>query len=348
MRRRRRLRVGAVAAVLVVVGGLWWAVAARSGDGGALPEEDVLSSYRVVYSVTEGDAPARTEERLVLRPYWSKVVSERDGTVLGGSITNDDGLWLLLSDDQGWQLRDERRQRPPDDLRPIKALDAAVDDGRAERRGSDVVLGRTCTVIRTGGPLGGALKKPTAEEHADLCIDRTGVVLREEWSLGGAVARVMVATEFEPDVSVDAEDFRPTPDPGPQPSPEDAPGVIRVRDLGASDSVPVTVRGVEGYRADGPVVAVERNVGGFGIEVTYSQSFVKGVRLVVVEQGQARGSFEPRGTEVDLGDGVTGHLDLGLNSSSLTMRVGGGSYVRFRGDELEVLEAFGRDVAGRV
>lgn len=335
---------------LVAVGVVWWVVATRSDGGGLLPKEDVLSSYRIVYSVTEGDAPRRTEERLVLRPYWSKVVSERDGTVLGGSITNGDGLWLLLSDDQGWQLRDERKQRPPDDLRPIEALEAAIDDGRAEKRGSDAVLGRTCTIVRTGGPLGSALKKPSAEEHADLCIDRTGVVLREEWRLDGEVARVMVATEFEPDVPVDADAdaFRPTPDPGPQPGREEAPGVIRVRELRASDSVPVAVRGVEGYLADGPVVAVERNVGGFGIEVTYSQSFVKGARLVVVEQGSTRGPFEPRGTEVDLGHGVTGYLDLGLTSSSLTLRVDDASYVRFRGVELEVLEAFGRAVAADV
>ena len=345
MRRDRRRRLAVLLVPLVVAAAVGWWVVGRDG-GGILPDEEFVSSYRLVYSVTESGTGERSEERLVQRPYWSRVVSERGGTVLTGTITNDAGRWLFLSEAEGWQLRDERKQRPPDDVRAIEALEAAAEDGRAMRRGTDVVAGRTCTIVRTGGPLGDPLKKPTADEHADLCVDRTGVVLREEWRLDGRVARLMVATTFEPGVSLDAGDFRPSPEPAPRS--DDTPGVIEVRTLVPSDAPPVEVRGVDGYRADGPVVAVERNVGGFGIEVTYSQSFVVGDRLVVAEQGETPGQFVPRGARVDLGNGVTGHLDLGLNASALLILVGDGDYVRLRGAELDVLEAFGRDVARRL
>jgi hypothetical protein len=330
---------------VVVVAGVVWSVAGR--DDGVLPDEQFVSAYRVVYSVVEAGGEERTEERLVKRPYWSRVVSERDGTVLAGVITNDDGRWLLLSENRAWQLRDERRQRPPDDLRPIDALEAAVGDGRAEQRGTDVVLGRTCTVIRTGGPLGGSLKPPTTKERADLCVDRTGVVLREEWMLDGRRARLMVATRFEVHPALDASHFRPSPEPAAVP--DDAPGVIRVRAVERRDSVPVQVRGVDGFGPDGPPLAVERNVGGFGVDVTISQAFVKDGRLVVAEQGRAQTTrLEPTATAIDLGRGVVGHLELGLSSSALTVSLAGGQYVRLRGVELDVLEAFATDIVRRL
>lgn len=305
-----------------------------------------MTSYRIVYDIEEFDAPPRTEERLVKRPYLSKIVSQRDGTLLTGSITNDAGRWLLLDDGQGWQLRGGGRQRPTDDPRPIDALEAAAADGRAETRGTAVVLERRCTVVRTGGPLGEPLKKATAGEYADLCIDRTGAVLRERWVVNGTQARLTVATAFEPGAAFADDAFAPLP--AAPPLPEGVTGIARARDLHVGESVRIRVRGAAGYRADGPAVVVERDLGERGQEVFYRQSFVKGGRLVVAEQGIRVAPNPPRGAPIDLGHGVTGYLDLGLTASTLTLILDGGNYVRLLGAELNTLEAFGKDIAGRL
>ena len=312
-----------------------------SSDGGILPQEELLSSYRVVYDVEEFDTPGRTEERLVKRPYLSRVVSVRDGVLLTGSITNADGRWVLLPEHGQWQLRFPGRQRPADDLRPIQALEAATDEGLAERRGTDVVLERRCTVVRTGGLPGGGLEEPSASDHIDLCIDATGVVLRERWVVRGRQARLMQATEFVPDADLDEADFAPQP--AAPPLPQEA-VVEKVRPLGHGESPPLPVRGVSGFEPDGGAVVVERSLPGRPPELHYEQLFVDGPRLVVVEQRTAGPGFRPRGAEIELANGGRGHLALGLVSSTLTVVTGPATYVTIRGADLDALRAFGADL----
>lgn len=341
-RKRYAVVAVAVAVALVIAGAVALARRGGSGSEGVLPDEVFVTSYRIVYEVKEFGAEGRTEERLVKRPYSSKTVSERNGTPLTGSITNERGRWVLLSGERGWQLLDQRKQRAADDPRPIEALEAAAEDGTAQSRGTATVLGRRCTIIRTGGPLGDVVKPPTAKEHADLCIDRTGAVLRERWTLDGKLARVMVATEFEPNVRLDDDDFEPSPEAPPLP---DEAGITRTRPVASGEAVPPRMQGVAGYEADGPMMVVERQVGRAGRDVSYAQFFVKGARLVVAEQGARSAGFEPRGKRIDLGDGATGHLELGLHVSTLTLLVEGDRYVLFRGADLDALEAFGRRAA---
>lgn len=342
---RKGLTVAIVVALIATIA----AVLLRSSgtsESRIFPHEQFMASYRIVYEIEEFDAEPRTEERLVQRPYLSKIVSQRDGTQLAGSITNEDGRWLLLPDGQGWQLRAKGRQRPIDDPRPIEAIEAAAQDGRAERRGDDVVLRRRCTVVRTGGPLGEALRRPAGDEFADLCIDRTGAVLRERWVRNGIQARLTVATAFEPDAALDREDF--APDPAGPPLPAGVTGVANARSLSPGESAPVGVRAVAGYRADGPPVAVERDLPGRGPEIVYRQSFVKGARLVVVEQGVVASRSAAPGTPVKLASRQTGYLDLGFTVSTLTVVIAGTSYVRLVGADLDALEAFGKDITSRL
>lgn len=343
-----RTRVVAIAIIVSVIAtiAVFLLRGSDTSEAPILPQARFMASYRIVYEIEEFDAQPRTEERIVRRPYFSKIVSQREGTLLAGSITNEQGRWLLLPDGQGWQLRARGRQRPIDDPQPIDALEAAAEDGRAEKRGTDVVLGRTCSVVRTGGPLGEALRKPTAEEYVDLCVDRTGAVLRERWVLKGVQARLTVATVFEPDAALGTDDLVPTPTA--PPLPDGVTGIANARALSEGESAPIPVRGVAGYRADGPAVAVERDLAGRGLEITFRQSFVKGARLVVVEQGVRAGGPDPKGRPVDLGSRRTGYLDLGFTASILTLVTDGTGYVRVVGADVDALEVFGRDIAGRL
>lgn len=327
---------------LVVLALVLWP-RANGGDEGILPDEDLITSYRIVYEIEELGGPARTEERVVDRPYLSKTVSTGSDGAVVGTITNDEGRWLLASGERGWQLRAEGRQRALDDTRPIEALEAAAEDGRAESRGVDTVLGRRCTIVRTGGPLGDAVKPPTADEYADLCVDRTGAVLRERWVLNGRLARTILATTFEVEPRLDPTDFEPTP--RAEPLPEGLPGIARSRAVAGGESAPPEVRAVSGYRADGLMTVTEREVGARGLEVTYVQRFVDGADLIVVEQGTPPVDFSPPGTPIDLGRGSDAILELGLNSSSITMSIGSDRYVRITGVGLDELRAFAEDIA---
>lgn len=322
----------------------------RTGDVAAsrLPDEVLIGSYRVVYAVEELDAEPRTEERTVIRPYHSKVVSRRDGRLLDGTITDDDGLWVLLAEPGTWQLRTPGRQRPADDLRPIQALRAALDEGLAQGRGADVVLGRTCSVVRIGGLPGGPLEAPSERDHVELCVDETGVMLRERWVVAGRLARSMTATEFIPEFAPQgggwaaADELAPSP---PAPGvPEGVPGLTTVRPLGPKEAMPVDVSAVAGFVPDGPPVVVERNVAGRPLDVRYQQTFVDGPRLVVVEQRAVGPEFQPGGRPLDLGGGrsrgLSARRQLGLVASTITVVTDAGIAVRVRGPDLDALAAF--------
>lgn len=345
MNRRRWVWVSLGVAVLVIATIALLLRGSDTTDEGILPREQFVTSYRIVYDVEEFDTPGRSEERMVKRPYLSKIVSRRGDAVLGGSITNRAGRWMLIPEQESWQNRISGRV-PADDTRPIDALEAAARDGRAEATGTDVVVGRRCSVVRIGGFPGGPIEKPTVTDYTELCVDRTGVILRERWVVDGKQARRMIAASFTPGLKLDDGDFRPEPE-GPPP-PEGVAGLGKVRALGPGEPLPIEVRSVGGFRADGPPVAVERELSGRGPDVTYQQMFTRGARLVVVEQGVVAPGSAPRGDRVGLSPGVTGHLDLGLTANTLTVVTGSGTYVRLRGADVDALLDFGRDLASRL
>lgn len=173
--------------------------------------EQPLSRYVVTYDVVENDL-ARTERLVVARPYESLNVAERDGALISGTATSRAQLWTYLADRSGWLAIQSELHRAAFDQHPLLAMNAMMQLGLATEGEPDTVLGRPCRTFTVGQPLnGGAAKAPSDAESVEACLDATGLVLREVWSLEGSVVSERVATSVEEDPAIDPAGFDPTP-----------------------------------------------------------------------------------------------------------------------------------------
>ena len=303
-----------------------------------------LESFRILYEVVEFENEPRTEEHSVLRPYHGKVISERDGAFLTGSLSNEDGAFTYVTGtQQGWQLIDEGRKTSFGDMYADVALAWALDKGMAEERGTETVIGRECTVFRTGAPIGAPVTAATDDEHADLCVDEAGLILREDWHIDGKEVRRMEAVEVDLDADLDPSDFEPDvrlPD-----LPTEASGVTRVRKMTAVDrrELDVEVRSPEGYSFEEAFVR-ERSADQ-GSFLSYVERFQDGHVLLDVEHGAHGPGYEPQGEVVDIGGGAKGWLSIGYTSSAITILTIGSEYLRIVGPDLAALFEVANQVA---
>src|SRR5206468_280892 len=83
------------------------------------------------------------------------------------------------------------------DPRILEQLPDLLRAGLASRGATDVVAGRACTFYRLGGPLSEPFTRPTDAEHADVCVDRSGLPLREDWVTGGKSIRRTTALQVD-------------------------------------------------------------------------------------------------------------------------------------------------------
>jgi hypothetical protein len=232
--RRPSRRRALVFAFLIVVGAVALGLAAGGGDdGGDDPDERAATTtsvavasldrraseevdavrfavveeperYRITYRVAERGGDVTTEEITVVRPFVSETVIRREGEVIGvqrsafGRILSSDGRGDDTAHAVGPAIAGA-------DLRFAAVLDDAVARDRLEAREQRRVAGRRCQVYRAGTSLlGGSLPVPgdPAVEHADACIDESGLLLEEWWVVDGDAIRHRVAvdvdTEHEP------------------------------------------------------------------------------------------------------------------------------------------------------
>lgn len=302
-------------------------VAGHRGHGELAPPLP-LTAYRLVYHVATPGSPDAEEERLIRRPYDGRYLKRTAGSITTGAITNEQGSWFYRSSaDAGWIHVAPGKQRATGDQNPRAALRMAIENGLARVLGHRRVLGRRCDVVRTGGPLGRPVTAPTAQDHDDLCLDRTGVILAEEWSSHGAVVRRLVAIAFAIDGRFEPTSFTPDPevDPG-----EAAKQLPSNREITSEEQggLQFSIEPPTGYRFDGGSV-LATPVGGGQTSVTAVQRFLRGADLLLLRQGQADPAEQPSGRRIGLGRGVIGFLTLDMTASWVEVRSPSGtSYAR--------------------
>ena len=171
-----------------------------------------VGSYRVTYRIHELDR-VREERVVVRRPCESRRTSMRDEVTVSGTLTNRQGLWhWALGPEGGWQLIDAGQRRAAADARPLEALPPLVEAGLVTIEGSASVAGGRCQVVRIREPIGSpATKAPTERDYVELCLDRSGVMLRERWVIDGRTVRHQEATELSLDPPLDGHDFEAVP-----------------------------------------------------------------------------------------------------------------------------------------
>ena len=214
--RRRRFRrtglavlVGATTLLLAVL----WAGAPQPFRRPYLAPVEATTSYSVTYAVTYEGGVHNIEQMTVERPWYGKDITWREGRIVAAELTNDQGLWDWSANGSkpGWFLLSQGRQRAVSDAQPVLPLNWGIDRAAAAVIGTDRVAGRRCTRVLTGEPAGQQVSPPTSSTRVELCIDRTGVPLRQVWYLDGKLAERMVATSFQPHFVPSADTFAPNP-----------------------------------------------------------------------------------------------------------------------------------------
>ncbi len=181
----------------------------------ALPVVEQRADTHEIEYVVERPATGvvDTEVRAARRPFESRIETQRPG-----GTGDDDGARILdLEVFGGVEVGSLDQNRVLIVVPPRPALRsgllttdlaAAAGAGIVEPLGlGRTVAGEDCTEIRTGTVLDdGILRPPTPDAHTDVCVDRRGLVLREEQVVGGAVVvrRTAVDVTVNPSLADDA------------------------------------------------------------------------------------------------------------------------------------------------
>src|SRR5437016_4401768 len=196
-RRRRIVRLVVAGVVVAVVAIAIGAYATRYRDPAA-PAAPV-AGYHITYEVADlqSNTPPSRRELTVRRPFSLRDETfNQDGKRESATIKTPDHVYLQQND----KLLDAGQSAPSlsnGDFQFGVALPILRDHGLAERRGTETIAGRACTVYRISGALGQDYKKPTDADHADVCIDRDRLVLKELWTIGGKDVRRTTATAVD-------------------------------------------------------------------------------------------------------------------------------------------------------
>lgn len=304
---------------------------------GTLPPLVPLHAYRVEYDTTFPGAVHNDEVDTVERPFRSLHLVSRGGQPVSGQLTNEQGLYFY-NPPGGWSLLTPGLQRAANDPQPVVAMQAALRAGLASVRGHEVVVGHRCTLVRTGGGLGEVLKRPTASNHADVCVDSSGVILDYRLVVDGKLGEQMRASHFDGNPVIGSDTFTPSP------GPVHSQGLVQAVPLGQTGLATLRPRVVApaGLADIGGIVRVEPSAQ--GTLVTTTLLFQRGDDLVTADYLSTGSS--PTGSRVALGGGRIGYLQLNLLTSSLVVPNGSAAALQLTGADPALLEAFGRALTG--
>lgn len=309
---------------------------------GRVPVGSGVSSYSVTYRITEPAAPVQVERKVIERPFYgSDITYNGRGQPTSGAVTAPGGAYIFLTSPRPhWGLLESGTYRATGDDHAGAGLALAVEHHLAHVLGSRRLLGRTCTVVRTGGPVGSTVTAPTGSDYTDICVDNaTGQALDEVWLINGKVARERRATAFDAHPTITDATFHV--DSTGSAVPAGTSGATDVISLQPSDipKLPVFMTAPAGYRLDGvqDQVTLEQPPGAAQpseSSVVYAH-FVSGADLIDLEQGAL--SSPPSGAiTVHLADGRKATLTIDLVSSYLDVSVAG-QPIRLEGPDVGAL-----------
>jgi hypothetical protein len=228
------------------------------------------------------------------------------------------------------------QSRATADQHAAAALAAGVPKGLASVGGNQRVLGRPCTEVRTGTPIGQPLSKPTKSDHADLCVDRTGIVLSERWTRGGKLVRTRKATAFNIDPYFDDATFRPEPAADPALAKASLSAVAHPASESELAALGFTFTPPAGYTSTGPMTTkVSSSSNNLPAITEYSQFFRHGSDVIELQQGSK--PEPPSGTAVSVPGLGRAFLTLDMTASSIEAVDASGRYARLEGADVSRL-----------
>lgn len=141
------------------------------------------------------------------RPYWSRMTSYRGKDTVFGTVTNNQGYFILDPSSKRWLEIQDAAWWSTYDYRPLLVLTRLRELGLADVRGFSQNRGTKCLLLRIGNAPGEWLDPPSAKNHADICVDRSGVIVREKWVVDGEQLRSRTALSLELPAGIDATEF---------------------------------------------------------------------------------------------------------------------------------------------
>jgi hypothetical protein len=310
---------------------------------------DYALTYRVEGSTTSGGAIIDLEHREVRPPYASRVetvpAEAPDGDPTFVQIARFGELQTGREDEAPVVLRVEPAVAPGDVVVAID-VEAAIAAGVLEwRHEARTILDRRCQVFRTGGPIDVAdLAAPAEGEEtwADLCIGDDGLLLQEEWVIGGEVFRRRTLVDLDESPSLDDGRFDPD---GERPegvaagsfaelTPDSRPADVDFYEL-AEAPVGFTRRGRFGYsppRNSGDLTAIDSTKVASIMDVYEDGA---GGIVVVVNGGSSDGTttvaVRPEDQTVDLGSIGTAAVVPGVRQNEVHLGFEHGRFLRVYG-----------------
>ena len=263
-----------------------------------------IVGYHVVYRIEDRARPSRvnasTEVVEVRRPYGGRVEVRDPSGVRSGRVTSRRHLWVL---GERGELRFGvlRPPGPPARDASLAALRDASRAGQARATGSGIVAGRTCAWFAYRKPAPDALAPPTKNERIESCVDASGIVLREVWTIGGRSVRLIEALRVS-EAAASASRLLEGKDPDTEKVTEpEAADLVRTGTLVADvvrdrERTPLKVESPAGWKADrASVVAISA---GEGQPTQFlSETFLRDRRLAIVEIASSAQLAPPWGTD---------------------------------------------------
>jgi hypothetical protein len=341
-RRKRRNKIAIGAAAVVVVAAvittfLLWPESEPTieltspvigRDSAPLAIRSDVGSYNVSYEVRviadTGEIEHHFEKLSVRRPFDAHITfyagETADAAEEFESVVN-----LGLSSESSAGGDPEVRQSLPAAGRADVRLDVTLDDlvksgyftAREQRR----VVGRPCTVYRTGRTVeSNVAAKPTETDYVDVCVDEAGLMLEEMSVNGGKVSLRVLATEVTETPTFAVDEFAITHTPL---GTADGAAVLNEIDKAVSPNanllkLPTPPAGFEHKARYLLREAPTAEVAATGVAPTndsYVDVYVNGTKTIVIHQGPT--AHEPSldttdAQPVDLGLWGEGKLVLGI------------------------------------
>jgi hypothetical protein len=332
------LVVGAILLVLVATFGVL-ASRSRGGENTVVvpPEPSVTpaQAFTVLYKVEDSAGPdvkEQTDYLAVKRPFNVRL-EHRDGpppggAVLTGSIVTHDDTVTLGGTGDGFTT-----PRAPSVLPGLvsqPALEAAVDAGKATRRGISTVLGQSCTnyVYDQFGsePIGSA----DNQAKVTSCVTNDDIMLKEVIVFAGKTVRTSEAVKLDRSPTFSADAWKPAkvilPDNPEQVTDEIIQGPPR------SATKPLTVQTPSGFHRD-LAANVGHTLGPDAPPVLYYvQSYAGNGEQIIVEQPLDDSNGSPwtgrGGVKIDIGNGQpseilyrAGYVEVETKVGTLPVRV---------------------------
>jgi hypothetical protein len=294
------------------------------------PSVQPAQAFTVTYRVEDSAGPdtkVQTDYLAVKRPFNVRL-EHRDGPPPGGPVLSGSIVTRTDSVTLGGSADGFTTPRAPGVLPGLvsrPALDAAVDAGKATRKGDSTVLGQRCTHYlydQFGSePIGSA----DNQAKVDSCITTDDIMLRESIAFAGRTVRTSEAVNLDRSPSFGAAAFQPAKVIIPQSAEQIPDEIIEGPPRGSVKAL--LVQTPSGFHLD-LAANIGHQLGPDAPPVLYYvQSFVGNGEQAVVEQPLDASLGSPwtgrGGSKIDIGNGQPSEVLYRAGYVEIETKVGG-------------------------